>query len=164
MNVQIDQISTTQAACSLELFSRPIEPNPNQLLTYRAVVQAILNGERVVRIDPHNIESSVEVKNFYVDVDKLDRKPDFDYFIKQATIMIGDIEVPKPVQDASEMKEGDTYFIPVLGKSSMFDVVVWTAKDYDMSNLTRGLVHKTRVGAVIHTMALIKVSGVGGWW
>lgn len=146
------------------LFSRPVDPTPNQLLTYRAVVQAMLNGERVVRIDPHDIESSVEVKNFYIDVDKLDRKPDFDYFIKQATIVIGDIEVPKPVQDVSEMEEGDTYFIPVLGKSSMFDVVVWTAKDYDMSNLTRGLVHKTRVGAVIHAMALIKVSGgMEGW-
>lgn len=146
------------------LFSRPVDLNPNRLLTYRAVVQAILNGERVVRVDPHDIESSVEVKNFYIDVDKLDRKTDFNYCIKQATIMIGDIEVPKPVQDASEMKEGDKYFIPVLGKSSMFDVVVWTAKDYDISNLTRGLVHRTGAGAALHAMALIKVSGgMEGW-
>lgn len=130
-----------------------------ELNTWKEVVQAMLDNEQV--------EFFSELAGKWVDnlyfpnfrsIELLDT-PDKRYRIKPKTIMIGYMEAPEPVRDASELKEGEDYFLPNLQRDSLYGVSTWYCGDLDLRLLNRGLIHKTEEGAVLHAKALIKISG-----
>lgn len=130
-----------------------------ELKTWKEVVEAILAGEE--------LECCLETSKVWIPCQYLPSIPINDllsqhpntYRIKPRTIMVGDIEVPEPVRDVSELGEGQAYYLPNLRRDSLYDVYTWNKDVIDFRLLKHGMIHKTKEAAILHTKALIKISG-----
>lgn len=128
-----------------------------ELKTWKDVIQAMLDGESV-QLD---CGDGFHKREFTPDVCQaaLDTAPRHPHRIKPRTIMIGDMEVPEPVRDVREFNEGDTYYLPNLSRSKLYDLYIWSGDDVDLRLLKRGLIQKTEEAVLLHAKALIKISG-----
>jgi len=79
-----------------------------------------------------------------------------DLFIKQNTIVIGDMEVPEPCMVLP--KNGQPYWAATTGCKSA-TAGKWSGSEYEMRLFKWGLVHLTREAAELHLAAIIRVSG-----
>lgn len=130
-----------------------------ELNTWEEVVQAILNGEK---LEYYSESFKVWKELQYlpvIPINALNSRHSNNYRIKPKTILIGSMEVPEPVQDASEFEEGETYYIPITGSRDFYGSYRWGDDSAELRLLKRGLIHKTRDNAIIHAKALIKISG-----
>lgn len=79
------------------------------------------------------------------------RKPDVSF------IKIGEIEVQEPCREPLE--DGQTMWTVAERTQDLVRHGTWTGNAFDRLWLERGLVHLTRAAALVHAMALVKVSG-----
>ena len=120
------------------------------------LIQAAANGE--------DVQASCDNGNFWVDLSTASLSDpamafdfnDYDYRIKPRTVMIGDVEVPEPMREAIDY--GVTYYLPDIFSERMYSYNSWNDSKYDCECLLRGVIHKTRDGAIAHAKALIALT------
>lgn len=130
-----------------------------ELNTWKEVVEAIIAGEK---LEYYLEASKVWVNCQYlpnISINELSSQPPNRYRAKPRTILIGDMEVPEPVRDVSELEMREGYYLPDLHRARLYDVSSWDGDDLDLQLLKHGLVHKTKEAALLHAKALIKISG-----
>ncbi|MDR0219225.1 MAG: hypothetical protein LBI71_10135 [Enterobacteriaceae bacterium] len=83
----------------------------------------------------------------------------FQYRLKPRTIKIGNIEVPEPIRNESEINDGEFYHVPYfLNGFADTDRCIWVGRDYEIERLRNGLIHKDKASALIHAKALIALT------
>lgn len=132
-----------------------------EIKTWKEVAQSIMDGEEVEVFNELS-EKWVDVLHFpHFRITDLPNTPNQRYRIKPRTIMVGDIEVPEPVMDASEFNEGDSYYLASPTDDDLYEWSRWDDDPWDLLMLKRGLIHKIKEAAILHAKALIKISGGG---
>lgn len=129
-----------------------------ELKTWRDVIKAILDGECVQYMYGDQYMNRVEFPPISINI--LDDEPIRKHRIKPRAMMIGDMEVPEPVIDVSELEEEEAYCLPNLYRMRLYDVYTWDGGDLDLRLLKRGLIHKTKEAAIAHAKALIALTSV----
>lgn len=130
-----------------------------ELNTWKDIIQALLDGERVEYLES-GTNRWIRTHLFpHISTVDLLTTPQFTYRIKPRTIKIGDMEVPEPIKDASDMSNGSEYYFPLVNCEDLCDDYCWDGDHTDLRLLKRGLIHKTKEAAVIHAKALVKISG-----
>lgn len=130
-----------------------------ELNTWEEVVQAILNGEKLEYYS-ESFKAWKELQYLpVIPINALNSRHPNNYRIKPKTILIGSMEVPEPVQDASEFEADEVYYVPWVANRDFYSAFHWDGDGSDLRLLKRGLIHKTRDNAIIHAKALIKISG-----
>lgn len=72
-------------------------------------------------------------------------------------VNIGNFKFPKP--ESEPLKEGETYYVPLIYGWSLYDVCKWySGMSNDETLLESGLVHKTAEAATQHAKVLIAIS------
>jgi hypothetical protein len=119
------------------------------------VLKAIADGKAVQYRYSRHLEWSLFLGDF-ADSNPLNA-PNFEWRVAPETLMIADMEVPKPCR---EVLPFDTvYYYPLLSHSELHTDAYWAGDRYDMHMLAAGLIHRTREAAITHAKALIKISG-----
>lgn len=78
------------------------------------------------------------------------------YRIKPCTIRIGEYDVPEPCREPLE--NGGLYWIADLGEESPLLGYTWRGERIDTICLSRGIIHRTKEAADIHSKALISLT------
>lgn len=128
------------------------------LKTYREIIQAMLDGDTVQCLNKEDSWTDLHDTPI-VRIDSLNDRLRYTYRIKPRTIMIGDMEVPEPVRDVSELEKGEDYYSPSLVRERIYNACTWDGDDFDLRGFKRGMIHKTKEAAVLHAKALMKISG-----
>lgn len=130
-----------------------------ELKTWKEVVQAMLNNEQV-EVFNNTSGEWLDVLHFpfFRSTELLDA-PATEYRIKPRTIKIGEVDVPEPVRDESDMVNGGEYYFPLVNGEDLCEDYYWSGDYMDLLLLKRGLIHKTKEAAIAHAKALIKISG-----
>lgn len=130
-----------------------------ELKTWREVIQALLDGKDVEYFED-SAEKWIKLKHFpNPSFSGLSYAPDRIYRIKPRTIKIGEVDVPEPVRDESDMVNGGEYYFPLVNGEDLCEDYYWSGDYMDLLLLKRGLIHKTKEAAIAHAKALIKISG-----
>lgn len=130
-----------------------------ELKTWKEVAQSIMDGEEVEVFNELS-EKWVDVLHFpHFRITDLPNTPNQRYRIKPRTIMVGDMQVPEPVMEVSELEEGKAYYLPNPTRKDFYVWSSWDGNSVDLRLLKRGLIHKTKEAAILHAKALIKISG-----
>ena len=74
---------------------------------------------------------------------------------KHEQSMIGDIEVPEPMREATEV--GAVYYLSNIVNSEYFEEYRWESDDIDLLWFKRGLCQATKEGAIAQSKATIKL-------
>ncbi len=83
---------------------------------------------------------------------------DIEYRIKPRTIMIGDMEIPSPLQEAPS--DNTKYWtVSFFDEYSLVVGRFWCGSGNDIAFLRHGLIHLDRDSAIDHARALITISG-----
>lgn len=99
----------------------------------------------------------LKTKDGWVDTKTPDWYEDFEYRIApQATIKIGDREVPEPLRVAPE--EGTTVWGAALTNPAIVFSLAWSNCSANKRILARGLLHLTEAAARAHAEALLALS------
>lgn len=83
--------------------------------------------------------------------------PEYEFRISLTFITIGEMQVPEPIKEAPA--KGTQCFIPSILTEVLSKSFKWKSSDSDFALLQRGQVHLVQEHAVIHTKALITISG-----
>lgn len=130
-----------------------------ELKTWRDVIQALLDGEEVEYLDGPTKRWIKLTCLPCPNVSELSCPHNNALRIKPRTIMIGDMEVPEPVRDASELEEGEVYYFICPTDEDLYDFYAWDGDALDLRLLKHGMIHKTKEDDILHAKALIKISG-----
>ena len=118
---------------------------------HRDVIIAWANGEEI------EVKGFIFGKETWTRIENPLWHPESEYRVKPKTIKIGNVEVPKPVQE-SELKVGEFYFLATWGKQ------VRQIENNSLYNSTLvqaarcGFLHRTAEGAEMYIDALIKLN------
>lgn len=130
-----------------------------ELKTWREVIQALLDGKDVEYFED-SAEKWIKLKHFpNPSFSGLSYAPDRIYRIKPRTIKIGEVDVPEPVRDESELNEGDLYYIASPTNKDLYERASWNNHPWDLLMLKRGRIYKTKENAIVHAKAEIKLVG-----
>ena len=83
---------------------------------------------------------------------------DYEYRVKLKTIRIGEYDVPEPMREIPA--RGTTYYVVDTVAPSSPRAYTWVGDTADIGWFNLGILHSTIDAAVLHTKALLSLTGV----